>query len=301
MHPTPSVLTPQRIATEAFTDATAAVARLDEIYDRNTRFLRDHFEAYVNGEPLTTRVRATYPLVRMTTSTHARLDSRLSYGFVAGPGIHETTVTQPSLFRAYLTEQIKLLIENHGVPVEIGESNEAIPVHFAYRRDMNIEVAASAGRKSPVDRPPLRDVFDTPDLAAMDDAIANGTLQRLPGAPEPLALFPAARVDYSLYRLYHYTGTDPEHFQNFVIFTNYQFYVDAFARLGHEHMASGHSSSDAFVEPGNVITRNTLLGGGTTGVVPERMPQMPAFHLVEPGYRGITMINIGTGPSNAAL
>jgi hypothetical protein len=67
------------------------------------------------------------------------------------------------------------LIENHGVPVEIGESNEAIPVHFAYRRDMNIEVAASAGRKSPVDRPPLRDVFDTPDLAAMDDAIANGT------------------------------------------------------------------------------------------------------------------------------
>jgi hypothetical protein len=83
MHPTLSVLTPQRIATEAFTDATAAVARLDEIYDRNTRFLRDHFEAYVNGEPLTTRVRATYPLVRMTTSTHARLDSRLSYGFVA--------------------------------------------------------------------------------------------------------------------------------------------------------------------------------------------------------------------------
>jgi hypothetical protein len=29
------------------------------------------------------------------------------------------------------------------------------------------------------------------------------------------------------------------------------------------------------------------------------MPQMPAFHLVEPGCRGITMINIGTGPSNA--
>ena len=64
-------------------------------------------------------------------------------------------------------------------------------------------------------------------------------------------------------------------------------------------MASGDGSSDALVEPGNVITRNTRLSGGTTGVVPERMPQMPAFHLVEPGYRGITMINIGTGPSNA--
>jgi AMP nucleosidase len=81
-----SVLARPLFATEALTDATTAVARLDEIYDRNTRFLRDRFEAYVNGEPLTTRVRATYPLVRITTSTHARLDSRLSYGFVAESG-----------------------------------------------------------------------------------------------------------------------------------------------------------------------------------------------------------------------
>jgi hypothetical protein len=185
MDPALSVLTPQRIATKAFTDAAAAVVRLDEIYERNTHFLRDCFEAYVNGESLTTRVRATYPFVRLTTSTHARLDSRLSYGFVTGPGVHETTVTRPDLFRTYLTEQMRLLIENHGVPVEIGESSEPIPVHFAYRRDINVEAVLSSGRKSPIDRP-LRDVFDTPDLAAMDDAIANGTLQRLPGAPEPL-------------------------------------------------------------------------------------------------------------------
>jgi AMP nucleosidase len=291
------VVTPQRITTEAFTDATAAVARLEEIYERNTRFLRDRFEAFASGKALATRVRANYPLVRLTTSSHARLDSRLSYGFVAGPGVHETTVTRPDLFRAYLTEQIGLLIENHGVPVEIGESGEPIPVHFAYRRDINIEALLSGEGKS--SDQPLRDVFDTPDLAAMDDAIANGTFQLPPGAPEPLALFRAARVDYSLHRLYHYTGTDPEHFQNFVIFTNYQFYVDVFTRMCHERMASGQPDRDAFVEPGNVITRNARLGGGTAGVAPERMPQMPAFHLVAPGDRGITMINIGTGPSNA--
>ena len=127
MHP---VLTPQRIATEPFTDADAAVARLIEIYERNTRFLRDSFEAYVNGEVPSTRVRATYPLVRILISTHARLDSRLSYGFVAGPGIHETTVTRPDLFRTYLIEQITLLIENHGVPVEIGELRRADPRPF---------------------------------------------------------------------------------------------------------------------------------------------------------------------------
>ena len=140
-------MTPQRIATESFTDADAAVDRLIGIYERNTGFLRDRFEAYVNGEARSTRVRATYPFVRILISTHARLDSRLSYGFVAGPGVHETTVTRPDLFRTYLTEQIRLLIENHGVPVEIGESSEPIPIHFAYRRDINVEAGLSAGAK----------------------------------------------------------------------------------------------------------------------------------------------------------
>ena len=64
-------------------------------------------------------------------------------------------------------------------------------------------------------------------------------------------------------------------------------------------MVSGDAASDAFVEPGNVITHNARLGGGTTGGAPERMPQMPALHLVERDNQGITMINIGTGPSNA--
>jgi len=292
------VETPPPFATEAFGDAAAAVTRLEEIYERNTRFLRDRFEAYVDGRAFTTRVRACYPFVRMTTSTHARLDSRLAYGFVAGPGVHETSVTRPDIFRTYLTEQIELLVNNHGVPVEIGESNEPIPIHFAYRRDINIEAALTIADSSAFTRT-LRDVFDTPDLAAMDDAIADGTFELPPGAPEPLSLFRAARVDYSLRRLYHYTGTDPEHFQNFVIFTNYQLYVDAFVQLCQQRLASGAIGPDAFVAPGNAITRNARLGGGTTGITPERAPQMPAFHLVEPGYGGITLINIGIGPSNA--
>jgi AMP nucleosidase len=286
---------PPSIATESFSDAGLAVARLEDIYERNTKFLRDRFEAYVNGEAITTRVRAFYPFVRVTTATHARLDSRLAYGFVARPGVHETSVTRPDLFRTYLTEQIGLLIQNHGVPVEIGESTEPIPVHFAYRRDINIEAAITTSENSAVTRS-LRDAFDVPDLATMDDAIADGTFELQPGAPEPLSLFRAARVDYSLRRLYHYTGTDPEYFQNFVIFTNYQFYVDAFAQLCQQRLQAGEAGFEAFVAPGNVITRS---GGAVTGVAPARTPQMPAFHLVEPGYRGITLINIGTGPSNA--
>ena len=224
------------------------------------------------------------------------LDSRLSYGFVSGPGTHETTVTRPDLFRRYFTQQIGLLLENHGVPIEIGESHEPIPIQFAYRRDINAE--ASTLRAEP--RNLLQDIFDTPDLATIDDAIVNGTVQPLPGAPIPLAMFRAARVDYSLHRLYHYTGTAPEHFQNFVIFTNYQFYMDAFARICRVQMEAGDPNGVAFVEPRDVVRRNVRFGSiASTNAPPERMPQMPAFHLVEPDGSGISMINIGTGPSNA--
>jgi hypothetical protein len=55
-------LAPKRIATETFTDASAAVARLEEIYGRNTAFLRERFESYLTGEPVAARVRATYPV-----------------------------------------------------------------------------------------------------------------------------------------------------------------------------------------------------------------------------------------------
>jgi AMP nucleosidase len=114
--------------------------------------------------------------------------------------MYETSVTRPDLFRGYFTEQIGLLMQNHGVPVEIGESDEPIPIHFAHRRDINIEASVPARDR------PLRDLFDTPDLATIDDAIVNGTLPA--GPRQPLAMFRAARVDYSLH--YHYTGTDPE-------------------------------------------------------------------------------------------
>jgi AMP nucleosidase len=275
------------------------VARLEEIYSRNTAFLRGQFEAYLGGRPPAARVRANYPYVRIENTTHSRLDSRLAYGFVAGPGIYQTTITRPDLFRRYLVEQIGLLLANHSGPIEIGESAEPIPVHFAYKRDINIETEHLRRDGLAAERP-LRDLFDAPDLAAMDDTIVNGTRRPTPGEPLPLALFRAARIDYSLHRLRHYTGTSPEHFQNFIIFTNYQFYVEAFARIGRARMAAGDPDYTAFVEPGDVVTPNTRLGPATpSGTAPRHLPQMPAFHLVAEGDSGITMINIGAGPSNA--
>jgi len=298
--------TPPHIAPTRHSDPESALAQVRTIYAQQIQHLRDAMQRFVAGEDLPGHVRAFYPYVRIETETAVPQDVLenlgLSYGFVAGTGRFETTLTRPDLFANYYLEQFRLLRQHHGVELEVGTSSEPIPVHFSFAENDHLE-----GHLTPQRRALLRNLFDLPDLGAMDDGIANGTWRPRPGDPQPLSLFTAARVDYSLHRLRHYTGTAPDWFQNFVLFTNYQFYIDEFVRLGHEEMANPRSDYTAFVEPGNVVTRRTGLGAGAPGAPPEgswgspptRLPQMPAYHLMRPNHTGISMVNIGVGPANA--
>jgi AMP nucleosidase len=292
------MLNPSFIAPLHFNDPIAALAQVRTIYEHSIAHLRAALERFIAGEELHHRVRACYPFVRVRTETVARADSRLSYGFVAGPGTYETTLTRPDLFGPYYLVQFRLLLDNHNVSLEGGTSKQPIPMHFAFAENEHIEGSMPAER-----RLLMRDLFDLPDIGAMDDGIANGTFEPGPGEPRPLALFNAPRVDYSLHRLRHYTATAPEHFQNFVLFTNYQFYIDEFVRLGHALMSDpnqGGNEYTRFVEPSNLVTRRAGEAsepGDALGAVPPRLPQMPAYHLVRNDRAGITMVNIGVGPA----
>jgi AMP nucleosidase len=217
------------------------------------------------------------------------VDSRLSFGHVAEPGTYSTTITRPDLFEDYLTQQISLLMENHGVNVLIGPSTTPIPVHFALQDDADVSAGNSGGFNFP-----LRDIFDVPDLSTTNDEIVNGFLMKDAGGVGPLAPFTAQRIDYSLKRLSHYTATAPEHFQNHILFTNYKFYIDEFARFAEEALADESSGYTEFVSSGNLITKP-----GDKVQTPSSTPQMPAFHLKRADGGGITMVNIGVGPSNA--
>lgn len=84
-----------------------------------------------------------------------------------------------------------------------------------------------------------------------------------------LFLFSAERMELSLERLIHYTGTEPQDFQRFVLLTNYEMHVESFL--------------ERF--PG--------------AVTPRVGAQMPAYHAVGPAGSGVSLINIGVGPSNA--
>ena len=285
------LVSPARVQPQAFRDASQAVDALTRLYERNTRFLIDSFTGLRAGVPENTRYRAFYPMLSVTTSTFGHVDSRLSYGHVTSPGTYSTTITRPGLFRRYFDDQIGLILKNHGVPVLVAESDTPIPLHFAF--DEGAHVEASVAENLTV---PLRDLFDTPDLTTTDDQIANGTYEPGPGEPFALAPFTAQRIDYSLARLSHYTATSARHFQNFVLFTNYQFYVDEFCALARRMMAEGGGGYGSFVEPGNI---ETLAGAEAVSSAIGRLPQMPAYHLKKADHSGITMINIGVGPSNA--
>jgi AMP nucleosidase len=284
------VETPVTPEAEAFTDATAAVDRLIALYDIAADFLRDRFTAAITHGRPEGRIRAYYPEIRLSTSTYSLVDSRLSFGHVAGPGTYSTTITRPRLFANYLHQQIRLLIQNHGQPVIIGPSVTPMPVHFAVSGDSIVTVPQEGALDFT-----LRDVFDVPDLSTTHDDIVNGDGWTYPDGSLPLAPFTAQRIDYSLARLAHYTATQPDHFQNHVLFTNYQFYVDEFESHARHVLADPASGYTAFVGPGNaVITRPDQ-----PLPVPPRLPQMPTYHLKREDGQGITLVNIGVGPSNA--
>jgi len=287
--PTP-LLTPDQAAPQSFDDAALAVERLESLYQDATSFLARHFStAVLDGKPAT-RIRAFYPEIRLTVTSHAKVDSRLSFGHVAGPGTYSTTITRPDLFRAYLTQQIALLMENHGVTVQIGPSQTPIPVHFAVAGNPSVAVPQEGVLEFS-----LRDVFDVPDLATTNDDIVNGTRTFNDDGSMPLAPFTAQRVDYSLARLSHYTATDAAHFQNHVLFTNYQFYVDEFESYARAMLADKSQGYVSFVATGN---QEIFTPDGPV-VQPSKMPQMPTYHLKRADGQGITLVNIGVGPSNA--
>ncbi|WP_245729500.1 AMP nucleosidase [Salinihabitans flavidus] len=277
-------------APEAFTDAGAAVDRLEELYTLATRFLREAFRHAMEKSPGEVRVRAFYPEIRIKTTSYAQIDTRLSFGHVSEPGTHAATITRPDLFRSYLKQQIGLLLHNHQVPVTIGVSGTPIPVHFAVGNDDAITVPQMGAADFT-----LRDVFDVPDLSTTNDDIVNGIAKPGPNGEEPLAPFTAQRVDYSLARLAHYTATDPVHFQNHVLFTNYQFYVAEFEAYARAQLADPSSGYSSFVSTGNVEIEKA-----STPIPPvDKQPQMPTYHLKREDGMGITLVNIGVGPSNA--
>ncbi|MFI4974395.1 MAG: AMP nucleosidase [Caulobacterales bacterium] len=284
----------------AETDAARVVARLAAEYDASIGALRTALKAFLeNGTAPDPALRAgrafVYPELRLTWRGARGPRPRLAraYARFSQPGVYASTITRPDLFAGYLTEQLTLLMSDFEVEAEVIRSSQEIP--FPYVLDGSVEVALADVTSHEIARH-----FPTTDLAFIGDEVADGFFTPTPEAERPLALFDAPRTDFSLARLAHYTGAPAEHIQHYVLFTNYHRYVDEFVSWSCEELRRPGTPYERLSCAGGVVVdagtpepEQAVAGGAW------RRHQMPGYHLMAPGRRGVTLINIGVGPSNA--
>ncbi|MEM8615576.1 MAG: AMP nucleosidase [Pseudomonadota bacterium] len=215
-----------------------------------------------------------------------------AFGKMSEAGQYASTITQPNFFRRYLIEQLEPLMADYDVAITVRRSRSEIP--YAYVWDQG-----QAEGLSDINPAELAKWFPSPDLSDIGDEIADGEMFD-PFEARPLALFDAPRTDFSLKRLQHYTGTPVTHFQRYLLFTNYHRYVDAFCDWGLDQIQSGKSRYESLsVAGGLVVDAGTANAREAVANAPWRRYQMPAYHLTAKDGAGITLVNIGVGPSNA--
>ena len=279
------------------TQASDIIAELDRLYLSSVERLKSALTRYLtDGTPPRVETRFdgsfAYPEIRLTFRAGVDRPAPLrSFGRLVTPGEYAISVTKPAMFADYLIEQLTLLIEDYDVEVRAAEGRQEIP--FPYVLD--------AGHALALDEVSALDLarhFPATELAHIGDEIADGIWESVDGV-RPLALFDGLRTDFSLARLRHYTGTPPEHVQRYVLFTNYHRYVDEFVRWGASQLGGGSRFTGLSGAGGIVIATpadvDQIAGDNSAW----RRHQMPAYHLMTADGTGITLVNIGVGPSNA--
>jgi AMP nucleosidase len=261
------------------------------------RLALDRFVAKRSPPSPDERSRFRYPELRLIWDPHGPLPfTWRAWAKFQLPGTYATTVTQPAFFRRYLLEQLRPLVDEYGATIEIGVGNQEIPYPYVFEKgDELVHGDVSAAE--------LARYFPAPILSAVGDEVADGAWVFGAGLPRPLALFDAARVDYSLRRLVHYTGTDWRAIQPWILLTNYQHYVDQFVRWALAELVTPASPYQQLVLPGGGSVGRGADAAAVEALVaasPWHRFQMPAYNLLRSdGGDGVSIVNIGVGPANA--
>ena len=275
---------------------TEAVDLLEKMHQGAVSALIDSVRRFADtgqGPTGEERAKFRYPELRVTYMPGAPAP-RLAraFGQLTWPGEYAVTITQPKYFRKYLIDQLKLLVEDYGAELSVRTSSSEIPYSFVLD-------AAGAAAFENVPAEELARHFPNPRLTQVGDAVVDGlNIKTIDGA-RPLALFDAPRIDYSLKRIQHYTGAPWADVQPWILFTNYQRYVEEFVRWAAAGVKDGPKGW-ALSCPGGVrIEAGDQDAEAKARAAPWQKYQMPAYHLTTPDNDGITLVNIGVGPSNA--
>jgi len=229
-------------------DAGAIVDQLASIYDESVANLRRALAAYIKDRTQPDPVARSkgsfaYPELRISyAGAPPQRQVQRAFARLNQPGIYATSIARPDLFRDYLVDQLEHLDRDYDVAISVGHSTSEIPYPYVIENS-GIEVGE-------VGTAELSRFFPSNELVHIGDEIADGVWNSAAQTARPLALFDGPRTDFSLARLKHYTGTPAEHFQHFVLFTNYVRYVDEFVGVAVDALRRKHSRFTSLSVPG---------------------------------------------------
>ena len=248
------------------------VAKLKALYEQSCEIARSgEFDRY--GE-------VRYPKLTVEVRQWRPIDRSEPFGYVDEAGTYSAVISRPDLMEGYLTAQLEALTSNYPCEVEVGYSDVVIPP--AYIKGM----------------PPIDETANLPrpTLDEVHDAIVDGHWDAFSGEEKPLFHFGPQRFDLALARLEHYTGIEADSLQRFILFTNYAMHVTEFVKFGLRELSDPSSRYTRLVLPSGETVSDTV---ALEDLELESKFQMPRYDLVTENGDGITMINIGVGPSNA--
>ncbi len=285
--------------TTTLDDIPGIIERLCAVYDELVANLRGALACYLTDGAIpdpAARAEGLFAYPELCIDYRHMLPREFpsrAFGRLNLPGRYATSIARPRLFRKYLREQLGYLIRDYDVEVSVERSHSEIP--YPYVLDGSDDLKLEEGRAAELAR-----TFPTPELAHIGDEIADGAWDYASRPERPLAMFDGPRVDFSLARLRHYTGTPAHHTQRYVLFTNYIRYVDEFVRWAVGELKRADSPYEGLSAAGDIyVTSDTEDAEAQVAQGGWRRHQMPAYHLVAPRGEGITLVNIGVGPSNA--
>lgn len=264
-----------------------AVEELCRIYQQSTEraveiFASGDYQHYCD---------VVYPKLIVDIKKWQPIDRTEPFGYVDKPGRYSAILSRPMLLRDYLITQLTRLNSNYECEITVIPSQIRIPPEYIEGIAGVTEARRAGDLREEVPRPSLDDV---------DDAIIDGDWEAFHGEELPLFHFTAQRFDIACARIAHYTGIEVESVQKYILFTNYAMHTQEFVRYGLSELQREGSRYQALILPNGVkIDAQAAAQMKAEDLDLESKYQMPRYDLICPDGDGITMINIGVGPSNS--
>ncbi len=245
-----------------FHDIEEAFQFCRDLYENQTALL---IELVKNQSSEKQAKKVYYPYIGLVK----KIDNQISY--------YGQTITQPKMLKnAYLNKLKEIVKNSTSYQIFVGYSLYPMSLAFVCEDSFNSLTDKQSQNVS------------MPCISRISKGMRETQINK---EIKSIGFFHAEHIDYCLNRLHHYCGSHANHFQNNIVFTNYNMYIDFFITDGKKWVDEGMYES--------LVGPNIDYSKEQDHVSDVALPQMPAYHLKKANGDGITIINVGVGPSNS--